>query len=141
MKYHFKIYTENDGFWAECLELDGCVTQADNLEELYENCEESLNLFLEEPADSKIIFPLPDDLFDNGIDTIKTQVAPEIALAVLLRNHRINSNLTQKQAAKILGMKNVYSYQRLERKSNPTLNTINKIHKLFPNIELGYLFQ
>jgi predicted RNase H-like HicB family nuclease len=32
MKYHFKIHREKAGFWAECLELDGCVTQADNRE-------------------------------------------------------------------------------------------------------------
>jgi predicted RNase H-like HicB family nuclease/DNA-binding XRE family transcriptional regulator len=141
MKYHFKIYREKNGFWAECLELDGCITQADNQEELYKNCEEALNLFLEEPSDSKRIFSLPNDSLDDEKDIIKIQVEPEIALAVLLRNYRINSNMTQRQAAEMLGMKNIYSYQRLERKSNPTLNIINKIHMIFPEIELNYLFQ
>jgi predicted RNase H-like HicB family nuclease/DNA-binding XRE family transcriptional regulator len=141
MKYHFKIHREKNGFWAECLELDGCITQADNQEELYKNCEEALNLFLEEPSDSKIIFSLPNDLLDNEKDIIKIQVEPEIALAVLLRNYRINSNMTQRQVAEMLGMKNIYSYQRLEKKSNPTLNIINKIHTIFPEIELNQLFQ
>jgi predicted RNase H-like HicB family nuclease/DNA-binding XRE family transcriptional regulator len=141
MKYHFKIHRERGGFWAECLELDGCITQADNRKELYKNCEEALNLFLEEPMDSTIIFRLPNDSLDNRKDTIKIQVDPEIALAVLLRNYRLNSNMTQKQAAEMLGMKNIYSYQRLEKKSNPTLNIINKIHTIFPEIELNYLFQ
>jgi predicted RNase H-like HicB family nuclease len=141
MKYHFKIHVEKNGFWAECSELDGCITQADNREELYTNCEEALNLFLEEPKDSKIIFSLPNDLLDDEKDILKIQVEPEIALAVLLRNYRINSNMTQKQAAEMLGMKNIYSYQRLEKKSNPTLNIINKIHTIFPEIELNYLFQ
>jgi hypothetical protein len=86
---------------------------------LYKNCEEALNLFLEEPANSKIIFPLPDDSLDGEDSVTKIKVEPEIALAVLLRNHRLSSNLTQKQAAAILGMKNVYSYQRLEKKSTP----------------------
>jgi transcriptional regulator with XRE-family HTH domain len=49
--------------------------------------------------------------------------------------------MTQKQAAGMLGMKNVYSYQRLEKKSNPTLNIIKKIHNVFPEIKLNYLFQ
>jgi predicted RNase H-like HicB family nuclease/DNA-binding XRE family transcriptional regulator len=141
MKYHFKIHREKAGFWAECLELEGCVTQADSREELYKNCEEALNLFLEEPNDSKIIFSLPNDLLDDKKDIIKIQVNPEIAFAVLLRNYRINSNMTQKQIAKMLGMKNIYSYQRLEKRSNPTLNIINKIHTIFPEIELNYLFQ
>jgi predicted RNase H-like HicB family nuclease len=141
MKYHFKVHKEEKGFWAECLELDGCITQADNQEELYKNCEEALNLFLEEPAGSKIIFPLPDDSLDDGNDIMKIKVEPEIALAVLLRNHRLNSNMTQKQAAEMLGMKNIYSYQRLEKKSNPTLTLINQIHTIFPAIELNYLLQ
>jgi predicted RNase H-like HicB family nuclease/DNA-binding XRE family transcriptional regulator len=141
MKYHFKIHREKNGFWAECLELDGCITQADNREELYKNCEEALNLFLEEPVDSKIIFPLPDDSLEGEKGTIKIQIEPEIALAVLLRNYRLNSNMTQKQVAEMLGMKNIYSYQRLERKSNPTLAIINKIHTIFPEIELNYLLQ
>jgi predicted RNase H-like HicB family nuclease len=115
MKYHFKIHKEKNGFWAEFLELDGCLTQADNREELYKNCEEALNLFLEEPKDSKIIFPLPNDSLDDAKNTIKIRVDPEIPLAVVLRNYRINSNMTQKQVAEMLGMKNMYSYQRLEK--------------------------
>jgi predicted RNase H-like HicB family nuclease/DNA-binding XRE family transcriptional regulator len=141
MKYHFKMHKEKGGFWAECFELNGCVTQADTQEELYKNCEEALNLFLEEPNDSKIIFPLPDNSLDAEKDIVKIQVEPEIALAVLLRNYRINSNMTQKQVAEKLGMKNIYSYQRLEKKSNPTLTIINKIHTIFPEIELNYLLQ
>jgi predicted RNase H-like HicB family nuclease len=105
MKYHFKVHKERAGFWAECLELNGCITQADTQEELYENCEEALNLFLEEPIDSKIIFPLPDTSLDIKKNIIEIQVEPEIALAVLLRNYRLNSNMTQKQVAEMLGMK------------------------------------
>ncbi|GHV96477.1 hypothetical protein AGMMS50293_27970 [Spirochaetia bacterium] len=141
MNYHFKMHEEKNGYWAECLELDGCVTQGDNLEELYKNCKEALNLFLEEPNDSQIIFPLPTDSLDNEKNIIKTSVDPEIALAVLLRNYRLNSNMTQKQIAEMLGMKNIYSYQRLEKKSNPTLTIISKIHTVFPEIKLNYLFQ
>jgi predicted RNase H-like HicB family nuclease len=81
MKYHFKIHKDITGFWAECLELDGCVTQADNRDELYKNCEEVLHLYLDEPIGSNMLFPLPDDSLDDEEDTIKVQVSPEIALA------------------------------------------------------------
>ncbi len=47
MKYHFRIHEEN-GFWAECIELSGCFTQADTIEELYDNMYEALKLYLEE---------------------------------------------------------------------------------------------
>jgi predicted RNase H-like HicB family nuclease len=64
MMYHFKIHEERDGFWAECAELPGCRTQAETGDELAAACEESLNLYLEEPQDSKVVFPLPDEVLD-----------------------------------------------------------------------------
>jgi hypothetical protein len=48
-----------------------------------QNSEEVVNLFPEEPVDSKIIFPLPDDSPDVEKKTIKIQVEPEIALTRL----------------------------------------------------------
>jgi predicted RNase H-like HicB family nuclease/DNA-binding XRE family transcriptional regulator len=141
MNYHFKTHRGKKGYWAECLELEGCVTQGDTLEELNTNCKEALNLYLEEPDDSQIIFSLPNDSLDNEKNIIKIPVDPEIAFAVLLKNYRLNSNMTQKQVAKMLGMKNIYSYQRLEKRSNPTLTIINKIHTIFPEIKFNYLFQ
>ncbi len=141
MNYHFHVHKENNGFWAECCELSGCVAEADTLEELKEECKESLNLYLEEPSDSKVVFPLPEDELDKNKKLLSIAVEPEIALAVLLRYYRSNSRMTQKQVSEKLGMKNVYSYQRLEKKSNPTLNIMKKIHLVFPEIKFEYLFQ
>lgn len=28
MQYHFRIHKDQDGLWAECVELPGCMTQA-----------------------------------------------------------------------------------------------------------------
>ena len=64
------------------------------------------------------------------------EVDPEVALAVLLRFHHHSSRLTQKQLAELLGMKNICSYLKLEKKSNPTLALIKKIHRFFPEINL-----
>ena len=49
MVYHFKIHTEDSGFWAECLELDGCSTEGDTLEELAANAEEALKMLWRSP--------------------------------------------------------------------------------------------
>jgi predicted RNase H-like HicB family nuclease/DNA-binding XRE family transcriptional regulator len=136
MIYHFTVHKEEKGFWAECVELLGCTTQADTFEGLSKACEEALNLYLEEPKDSKMVFPLPNESLDPNSSFIKATVEPEIALAVLLRHHRSSSKYTQKQMAEKLGMKNLYSYQRLEKRSNPTLSIIKKIHTVFPEISL-----
>ncbi|MDX9957211.1 MAG: type II toxin-antitoxin system HicB family antitoxin [Spirochaetia bacterium] len=137
MRYHFKVHEERDGLWAECTELPGCRTQAETRDELPAACEESLNLYLEEPQDSKVVFPLPDEVLDADPSFLGIEVEPELALAVLLRFYRHSSRLTQKQIAEMLGMKNIYSYQRLEKRSNPTLSLIKKIHQIFPAINLG----
>ena len=136
MTYHFNVHEDEKGFWAECVELSGCVTQAESFDELELQCKEALNLYLEEPKDSKMVFPLPNESLDSDKTLIKAEVDPEIALAVLLRFYRFNSKLTQKQMAEMLGMKNLYSYQRLEKRSNPTLSIIKKIHTVFPEIRI-----
>jgi len=141
MNYHFQIHKGKDGFWAECCELSGCNAEADSMAELRKECKDALNFYLEEPADSKIIFPLPEMKLDSNKKLLSIAVEPEIGLAVLLRFYRSNSNMTQKQVSEKLGMKNVYSYQRLEKKSNPTLNIMKKIHTVFPEIKFEYLFQ
>ena len=136
MIYHFNMYKEEDGFWAECVELPGCKTQAETYNELIEFCKESLNIYLEEPKDSKVVFPLPNESLDNDSTLLRIDVEPEVALAVLLRYNRANLRLTQKQVAEMLGMKNIYSYQSLEKRSNPTLTIIKRIHSIFPEIDL-----
>ena len=99
MFYHFKVTEEIHGFWAECLEIQECRTQADSIEELQKNSFEALNLFLEEPSDSKIVFPLPDKSLDLEKSYLKVEVEPEVGFAVLLRYYRSLHNWTQKETA------------------------------------------
>jgi predicted RNase H-like HicB family nuclease len=140
MKYHFKIHKEKDGFWAECLELDGCATQADSKEDLFKNMQEALNLYLQEPPDSSYLAPLPKKRMTKIPNVVEVLVEPEIAFAFMVRYHRLTNNLTQKQAAKKLGFKNIYSYQRLEKKCNATLDMIGKLKRLFPSFSVDYAF-
>jgi predicted RNase H-like HicB family nuclease/DNA-binding XRE family transcriptional regulator len=136
MNYHFNVHKEENGFWADCVELLGCSTQADTLENLKNECKQALDLYLEEPKDSKMLFPLPNEALDKDHSILNIEVEPEIALAILLRHFRIKSNITQKEMAQKLGMKNLYSYQRLEKRSNTTIAVIKKIHNVFPEIKL-----
>lgn len=134
LTYHFRIHTK-DGLWAECVELEGCITQGKNLSALRKNMKEALDLYLDEPESSKIVFPPPASKV-SGPGIAFVEVDPGVAFAMQLRQARITSRMTQKEAAQRLGMRSLYSYQRLERRSNPSLATIKKVKKLFPTLSL-----
>lgn len=139
MKYHFKVHKEGQGFWAECIELSGCFTQGDSMEELRENMEEALNLYIEEPQDSKKLAPLPDDSLYPSRSIVEVQVDPSIAFAFMVRYYRIQHGLTQQEAANKLGFETIYSYQRLEnKKCNPTLKILSRIKKVFPDFSVDF---
>ncbi len=136
MKYHFKIH-EEEGFWAECLELDGCVTQGGTIEELCDNMQEALNLYIEEPEDSKYLAHLPDPSIKLSKSVVEVAVDPQVAFAFLVRYYRTKHGLTQQQVAKRMGFDTIYSYQRLESKRcNPSLKTISRIKEVFPEFSL-----
>ncbi|MGA2614200.1 MAG: type II toxin-antitoxin system HicB family antitoxin [Spirochaetia bacterium] len=139
MKYHFKAHVSDGECWAECLELEGCLTQGTDLEELKRNAADALNLHLDEPEDSKVIFPMPDVSLAKGKNVFSVEVEPQVAFAVLLRQARIARGLTQKVAAKRLGIESLYNYQRLERRANPTLSTLKKIKIAFPELPFEYV--
>lgn len=139
MKYHFKIHKEGEGLWAECIELSGCFTQADSRKELFENMQEALNLYIEEPKDSKKLASLPDDSITLSRNIVEVQLDPSIAFAFMVRYNRIKSGLTQQEAADKLGFENIYSYQRLEnKKCNPTLKVLSLLKKAFPNFSVDF---
>ena len=142
MRYHFKVHNENEGLWAECIELQGCNTQSENgtMESLIKNVEEALNLYLDEP-DQKIVFPMPNESI-TGQDIISVPVEPRIAFALALRYERMLHKLTQKEMAEKSGMKNVWSYQKLEspKKANPQLSTITRIVRAFSDFNLKWIF-
>lgn len=137
MKYHFKIFTDRDGYWAKGVELDTCYSQADTLEELHKNMHEALNLYIKEPGNSKYLAPLPDPSIKPTKNVVAIEVDPEIAFSFLVRRCRILRGLTQKEAARRMGFAKIYSYQRLEsKKCNPNLKIISKIKQIFPEFSL-----
>lgn len=133
MKYHFKIHKEKDGFWGECLELKGCHTQADDLFQLQLNMEEALNLYLSEPINSTITFPLPRIKKNSSQDIVEVPVEANVAFAMLLRLTRLKHKLSLRQMAKQLHYKSLNSYVKLEKANcaNPQLKTIANIKKVF----------
>lgn len=137
MHYHFKVRKEGKFYWAQCVELPGCVTQAKSRKELDDNMLEALHLYIEEPEDSKDVAPLPKKTV-SGRGIVKVPLDPDVAFSFLVRYYRIKHGMTQKQAAKKLGFDNVYSYQRLEKRCNARLDTIASVKALFPEFSLDY---
>lgn len=140
MFYHFKIHKDADGLWAECVELNGCVTQADSMDELEKNMKEVLDLYLDESPFTETVDPLPKKKIKITNNIRKVQVSPEVAFSVLLRFYRKKHKLSQKELARLLGVKNIFSYQRLEKKSNPRLTTLAKIKEIFPEFSIDQVF-
>lgn len=140
MKYHFRVHPEKKGYFAECIELKGCLTQGDTYKELEHNMREVLALYLDEPMDSKFIFPMPRKNI-KGRNIVKVEVEPRVAFSFYLRQLRLARKMTQKEVAEKLGIKNLYSYQRLEnsKTANPELATIVQLKKIFPEMSLDDL--
>src|SRR3989338_3759846 len=141
MRYHFKFHKEKEGFWAKCIELPGCVTQADTKKELDVNMQEALNLYLEEVEDYEYLSPMPKTSIKEGRNIVEVPVDPSVALAFSIRYQRIKQGLTQREAADQLGMKAIYSYQRLEKRCNPALDLICKLILLFPALSLDKILR
>ena len=140
MKYHFEVHEEEDGFWAECIELDSCFSEGNSLEELKVNLYEALEGVLVVDFKGKFAHPLPNPEFDENNDHLKIEVSPEVAFMVQLRAYRHQKHLTQSQMTEALGMKNRNSYVKLERQGNPTLKTLGKIKKAFPDFPITACF-
>lgn len=138
MKYHFKIHGSSaEGFWGQGIELEGCQSQGDTREELLENLQEALDLYLSEPEDSKLIFPEPQRNL-AGRNIVSVIVSPTVAVACKIRSIRLKRNLTQRQMCEALDIPHLSAYQRLEdpQRANPELKTLAKIKSVFPELKL-----
>lgn len=142
MKYHFRVHKDSDGWWAQCLELDGCRTQSPDgsREGLDLAMSEVLDLYLDEP-DHGEIFPLPDAHHEGKRNVANVPVAPGAALALRLRHLRKEMGISQQEAARRVGMSNLYSWQRLEKGStaNPSLRTLARLKNGFRELRLEEL--
>jgi antitoxin HicB len=137
MFYHFRVRKEKIGYSAQGIEIDACITQGDTWAELAHNMAEVLDLAFDEPEDSKRIYPDPNpDL--KGRNIVAVPVDPQIAFAMQVRQSRLKNKWTQKEAAKALGMKNIFSYQRLEssKTANPELSTLMRLCAVFPGFSV-----
>lgn len=142
ISYHFKIQPEKEGgFTAECLEIEGCRTQADSIDELRKNMKEVLNLCLDEPEDSRLTFPVPRTFkkIPGNVEVVEPD--QKILLAQLLRQARLKAGLSQQEMANRLQFKAISHYQKLEKRANPTFDTMIRLKRALPEFQPDLIFK
>ena len=134
MEYHFKFHKAKKGYWGYCLEIEGVTSQGETMDDTRYNFAEALNLALDEPADSELLLSLPNNAI-KGKNIIKIKADSQIALAMLVRQARVQNKLTQAKVAAQMKIP-LYSYQRLEnsKTANPEWKTLVKLKKVFPDL-------
>lgn len=130
MTYPAIFHREKKTYWVEFPDLEGCLTQADSIDEAKIMAKEALTAYLESLDSRKINIPTPSVLEGKNIYYIEPDI--NVSFAITLKHVREQNGWTQKQAAKKIGI-NWTMYQRIEnpRRSNPTLATIAKVELAF----------
>lgn len=139
MDYHFKIHKDKESgfFWAQCIELEGCLTQAETWATLVINMQDALHMYIQEQPNSEDIAVLPNKAIRCTRSIMKVPVNPEIAFSFLVRYWRLKYGWTQKQVAEQMGLETLFSYQRLEAgRCNPSLKTISMLKKVYPELSI-----
>lgn len=133
MKFNYPAridWSETDHvFEVEFPDLPGCITYGETLEEAREQASEVLTGYLESVLGREVPFHEPSEIHE-GMYAIEPE--RHVAFALWLREKRKENNLSQGDVAKRLGVR-YQVYQRLEdpAKTNPTLQTIERLEKVF----------
>jgi antitoxin HicB len=137
LTYPARIAKEVDAYLVTFPDLVNVVTYGATMEEALLNAEDALNGCLASDFERNFTIPEPSSITGEDIHTIT--VAPNVAVAIMLR--KLRADASQAEIARKLNI--AYQvYQRLEnpRKANPTLKTLEKIARVFgKHVELGFV--
>ena len=132
MKYPAKIiYDKKDKYYnVSFIDLDGCFTYGETLDEAKQNAKEALTGFLESLDSRKIDIPEPS-VRSKTKNIYYIEPDTRVAFAINLKLLRKRQKLTQQKMAKLLDIK-YQTYQKFEnpKKCNPNLKTILKIEEV-----------
>ncbi|MBO4759447.1 MAG: type II toxin-antitoxin system HicB family antitoxin [Spirochaetaceae bacterium] len=125
MTYNCDITKENDKFVVRFPDMPNAVTFGNSMENALFMAQDVLNGILASHIDNG--YPISEPKYNGGYPV---EVSPKVAFALELRKARANHS--QKEVAQKAGM-TYQQYQRLENphKTNPTLETIYKLQKIF----------
>lgn len=125
MTYNCDITPRDGKFFVQFPDIKNAITLGNTKEEALFMATDVLNGILASHIDNG--YPISEPKYTGGY---KIEVSPKIAFAIELRKAR--ANRTQKEVAEKAGM-SYQQYQRLENpyKTNPTLETLYKLQKVF----------
>lgn len=81
--YPIVIHDDQDGFWGEFPDLDGCLTDGESINELMENAQEALEGFLLSSLEHGIKFNQPSDCRNLALEpsTFAALISIDVDLA------------------------------------------------------------
>ncbi|MBQ6565505.1 MAG: type II toxin-antitoxin system HicB family antitoxin [Treponema sp.] len=125
MTYNCDIIEQDGKFIARFPDMTNVQTFGLSREEALEMAKDALDGVLSVDIDNG--FPIPAPAYTGGFPI---EVSPKVAFAIELRKAR--ADRPQKEVAAAAGM-SYQQYQRLEnpRKTNPTLETLWRLQKVF----------
>ena len=95
LKYPIEIIVEEKGYFADIPLLEGCMTQADSLEELVNMIQDSKKLWLEWALNHDIKIPLPDE---QDIIYVPKIMKKQLKEKAAQENKTLNEYVTQRLA-------------------------------------------
>ena len=125
MTYNCNITPKEGKFFVQFPDIPNAITLGNTQEEALSMAGDVLNGILASHLDNR--YPISEPIYTAGYSV---EVSPKVAFAIELRKARANH--TQKEVAEKAGM-SYQQYQRLENphKTNPTLETLYKLQKVF----------
>ena len=125
MTFNCNITPKNGKFFVQFPDITNAMTLGSTQEEALSMAYDVLNGVLASHLDNG--YPISEPKYTGGYPI---EVSPKVAFAIELRKARANH--TQKEVAEKAGM-TYQQYQRLENphKTNPTLETLYKLQKVF----------
>ena len=86
------FYKENDSYWVEFPDLEGCQSFGDTLEEIYENAKEALSAYCVTLLEQGKILNPPTDIY--GIKVPDNAFASIIEADLVKKSHAVKKTLT-----------------------------------------------
>ncbi|MCI6187335.1 MAG: type II toxin-antitoxin system HicB family antitoxin [Spirochaetia bacterium] len=125
MTYNCNITNEDGKFIVRFPDMSNAISMGETQEEALFMAQDVLNGILASHLDNG--YPISDPKYTGGYPI---EVSPKVAFAIELRKARAGHS--QKEVAAKAGM-TYQQYQRLENphKTNPTLETLYKLQKVF----------
>lgn len=133
MQYHFFTnINKNENKIFPCLQIPELIVSVENYKDPIPEIETTLNNFIEKSIIDQRVLGLPSGMFQESPYIISAEVDSKLVFSFLLKNTKIQNNLSDETMAELLNFDDIDRYQEFEMKSNPTLEEIKRVKEILP---------